>query len=35
MPFLPPQEPLTTDDELKDLGLDSLGMVQLLGTLDP
>lgn len=28
LPFLPPQEPLTTDDELKDLGLDSLGMVQ-------
>ncbi|MBM7439971.1 phosphopantetheine-binding protein [Streptomyces sp. HB132] len=34
LPFLPPQEPLTTDQELKDLGLDSLGMVQLLGTLE-
>ncbi|MEU1486927.1 phosphopantetheine-binding protein [Streptomyces sp. NPDC005752] len=34
LPFLPPQEPLTTDEELKDLGLDSLGMVQLLGTLE-
>ncbi|MEU3657711.1 phosphopantetheine-binding protein [Streptomyces sp. NPDC032161] len=34
LPFLPPQEPLTTDTELKDLGLDSLGTVQLLGTLE-
>ncbi|MFD4033781.1 phosphopantetheine-binding protein [Streptomyces sp. NPDC058637] len=34
LPFLPPQEPLTADVELKDLGLDSLGMVQLLGMLE-
>ncbi|MEU3220523.1 phosphopantetheine-binding protein [Streptomyces sp. NPDC006971] len=34
LPFLPPQEPLTADTELKDLGLDSLGTVQLLGTLE-
>ncbi|MFJ9062041.1 phosphopantetheine-binding protein [Streptomyces sp. NPDC102409] len=34
LPFLPPREPLTADVELKDLGLDSLGMVQLLGTLE-
>ncbi|MFB7085160.1 phosphopantetheine-binding protein [Streptomyces sp. NPDC056296] len=34
LPFLPPQEPLAADEELKDLGLDSLGTVQLLGTLE-
>ncbi|WP_335936438.1 phosphopantetheine-binding protein [Streptomyces sp. PTD5-9] len=34
LPFLPPQEPLTADAELRDLGLDSLGTVQLLGTLE-
>ncbi|MFF9651297.1 phosphopantetheine-binding protein [Streptomyces sp. NPDC014622] len=34
LPFLPPQEPLTADTELKDLGMDSLGTVQLLGTLE-
>ncbi|AEN13361.1 MULTISPECIES: phosphopantetheine-binding protein [unclassified Streptomyces] len=34
LPFLPPQEPLTADHELKDLGLDSLGTVQLLGLLE-
>ncbi|MER6502469.1 phosphopantetheine-binding protein [Streptomyces sp. NPDC001455] len=34
LPFLPPQEPLAADTELKDLGLDSLGTVQLLGTLE-
>ncbi|MEV6118644.1 phosphopantetheine-binding protein [Streptomyces sp. NPDC052109] len=34
LPFLPPQEELTPDAELKDLGLDSLGTVQLLGTLE-
>ncbi|MCX4911488.1 phosphopantetheine-binding protein [Streptomyces sp. NBC_00878] len=34
LPFLPPQEPLLPDSELRDLGLDSLGTVQLLGTLE-
>ncbi|GGY07108.1 phosphopantetheine-binding protein [Streptomyces minutiscleroticus] len=34
LPFLPPQEELTPGTELKDLGLDSLGTVQLLGTLE-
>lgn len=34
LPFLPPQEPLLPDAELRDLGLDSLGTVQLLGTLE-
>ncbi|MFE0176333.1 phosphopantetheine-binding protein [Streptomyces sp. NPDC059002] len=34
LPFLAPQEPLEPDAELRDLGLDSLGMVQLLGTLE-
>ncbi|MFB7652470.1 MULTISPECIES: phosphopantetheine-binding protein [unclassified Streptomyces] len=34
LPFLPPQEPLPADEELKDLGLDSLGTVQLLGGLE-
>ncbi|KOV67492.1 phosphopantetheine-binding protein [Streptomyces sp. MMG1121] len=34
LPFLAPQEELTPDAELKDLGLDSLATVQLLGTLE-
>ncbi|MET7764488.1 phosphopantetheine-binding protein [Streptomyces sp. NPDC005336] len=34
LPFLPPGEPLAGDVKLRDLGLDSLGMVQLLGTLE-
>ncbi|MCX5200084.1 phosphopantetheine-binding protein [Streptomyces sp. NBC_00237] len=34
LPFLPPQEELTPDADLLDLGLDSLGTVQLLGTLE-
>ncbi|MBL1082474.1 acyl carrier protein [Streptomyces actinomycinicus] len=34
LPFLPPQEELTPGSDLKDLGLDSLGTVQLLGTLE-
>ncbi|WP_225828606.1 phosphopantetheine-binding protein [Streptomyces naphthomycinicus] len=34
LPFLPPQEELTPETDLKDLGLDSLGTVQLLGTLE-
>ncbi|MEU7426163.1 phosphopantetheine-binding protein [Streptomyces sp. NPDC040750] len=34
LPFLPPREELTPDTGLRDLGLDSLGMVQLLGTLE-
>ncbi|MFE2043049.1 acyl carrier protein [Streptomyces sp. NPDC059477] len=34
LPFLPPHEELDPDTELKDLGLDSLGTVQLLGTLE-
>ncbi|OLZ63804.1 phosphopantetheine-binding protein [Streptomyces sp. CG1] len=34
VPFLGPQEELTPDAELKDLGLDSLATVQLLGTLE-
>ncbi|MEU6665894.1 phosphopantetheine-binding protein [Streptomyces sp. NPDC046727] len=34
LPFLPPQEELTPESDLKDLGLDSLGTVQLLGMLE-
>lgn len=34
LPFLPPDEPLASDVRLRDLGLDSLAMVQLLGTLE-
>ncbi|MCS0603064.1 phosphopantetheine-binding protein [Streptomyces sp. LP11] len=34
LPFLAPRQQLTPEDGLKDLGLDSLGTVQLLGTLE-
>ncbi|MEV7423572.1 MULTISPECIES: phosphopantetheine-binding protein [unclassified Streptomyces] len=34
LPFLPPQEPLESDVKLRDLGLDSLGTVELLGNLE-
>ncbi|WP_424217627.1 phosphopantetheine-binding protein (plasmid) [Streptomyces sp. BI20] len=34
LPFLPPGEALDPDRELKDLGLDSLGTVQLLAVLE-
>lgn len=32
--FLPAEEPLGTDSSLRDLGLDSMGTVELLGTLE-
>lgn len=34
LPFLPPQEELEPGADLTDLGLDSLGTVQLLGSLE-
>lgn len=34
LPFLPADEPLTADTSLRDNGLDSLGTVELLGTLE-
>lgn len=34
LPFAAPDEPLADDVKLRDLGLDSLGMVQLLGVLE-
>jgi len=32
--FLSPTEPLESDAQLRDLGLDSMGMVELLGNLE-
>lgn len=32
--FLPPDEPITGDTQLRDYGLDSLGMVELLAGLE-
>jgi acyl carrier protein len=34
LPFLAPDEPLTAEDNLRDLGLDSLGTVELLASLE-
>jgi acyl carrier protein len=34
LPFLSDDEPLTEDSDLRDLGLDSMGMVELLGALE-
>ncbi|GGS59437.1 hypothetical protein GCM10010156_17720 [Planobispora rosea] len=34
LPFLATDEPLEPETGLRDLGLDSLGMVELLGTLE-
>ncbi|CAL9567750.1 hypothetical protein SUDANB58_04773 [Streptomyces sp. enrichment culture] len=34
LPFLGADEPLTEDTGLRDLGLDSLGIVELLATLE-
>ncbi|MFE9425675.1 phosphopantetheine-binding protein [Kitasatospora sp. NPDC006697] len=34
LPFLPPGEELAEDTPLRDLGLDSLGTVELLGNLE-
>ncbi|MFC0435297.1 acyl carrier protein [Kutzneria buriramensis] len=34
LPFLPADEPLTPESSLRDLGLDSLGTVELLGALE-
>lgn len=32
--FLPPDEPITGDMKLRDFGLDSLGMIELLAGLE-
>ncbi|MEU8630456.1 acyl carrier protein [Streptomyces sp. NPDC048669] len=32
--FLPPDEPITEDMKLRDFGLDSLGMIELLAGLE-
>lgn len=34
LPFLSPEEQLTEDLQLRDVGLDSLGTVELLGLLE-
>jgi acyl carrier protein len=34
LPFLSPEEPLAPDSDLRDAGLDSLGTVELLGSLE-
>ncbi|MFJ2095327.1 acyl carrier protein [Streptomyces sp. NPDC087901] len=34
MSFLPPDEPITGDMEMRDFGLDSLGMIELLAGLE-
>ncbi|MCM2579591.1 acyl carrier protein [Streptomyces meridianus] len=34
LPFLSPGAPLTPDADLRDLGLDSMGTVELLATLE-
>ncbi|HEU5390507.1 MAG TPA: acyl carrier protein [Streptosporangiaceae bacterium] len=34
LPFLPAEEPLDDDTPLRDLGLDSLGAVELLSVLE-
>ncbi|MFD4660495.1 MULTISPECIES: phosphopantetheine-binding protein [unclassified Kitasatospora] len=34
LPFLPPGEQLESDTPLRELGLDSLGTVELLGNLE-
>ncbi|MCQ8768461.1 acyl carrier protein [Streptomyces telluris] len=34
LPFLAPDEPLESGTALRDLGLDSLGVVELLGNLE-
>jgi len=34
LPFLAPDEQLATDSDLRDLGLDSLGTVELLASLE-
>lgn len=34
LPFLSPEEPLDGDTRLRDFGLDSLGMVELLAQLE-
>ncbi|KJK55203.1 phosphopantetheine-binding protein [Saccharothrix sp. ST-888] len=34
LPFLPPGERLESDTQLRELGLDSLGTIELLGTLE-
>ncbi|WP_218829523.1 acyl carrier protein [Rhodococcus sp. 14-2470-1a] len=34
LPFLSPEEQLTEDLQLRDVGLDSLGTVELLGQLE-
>ncbi|MFB7664796.1 phosphopantetheine-binding protein [Kitasatospora sp. NPDC056138] len=34
LPFLPPGERLEDDTRLRELGLDSLGTIELLGTLE-
>ena len=34
LPFLPPDEPLEEDTSLREYGLDSLGMVELLSILE-
>jgi acyl carrier protein len=34
LPFLAPDEPLAADAPLRDLGLDSMGMVELMAKLE-
>lgn len=34
LPFLPPEEPLDEETPLREYGLDSLGIVELLSTLE-
>ncbi|MGK4580170.1 phosphopantetheine-binding protein [Kitasatospora sp. HPMI-4] len=34
LPFLPPGEQLESDTQLRELGLDSLGTIELLGNLE-
>jgi acyl carrier protein len=34
LPFLPADTPLKADDDLRDLGLDSLGTVEMLASLE-
>jgi acyl carrier protein len=34
LPFLPPGEPLAQDTDLRDHGLDSMGIIELLASLE-
>ena len=34
LPFLPPEEPLAEDSNLRDYGLDSMGIIELLAELE-